>query len=158
MTSGPYAYVSNPMQLSMTLAFLAGLLCIGASFLKLGALADFLSRPILVGFMNGIALSIALVVPVVILEAIGSDYALHLRFSLAEEGPKAWRTVGRAITYAAITDMGAFLVFSFMDYGLLRQAALATVYVLACALVATTLIVPLCARRSELPAAAEVPA
>ncbi len=46
--------------LSVTLAFVAGLLCIGASFLRLGALADFLSRPILVGFMNGIALSIML--------------------------------------------------------------------------------------------------
>jgi len=46
--------------LSVTLALLAGLLCIAGSFLKLGALADFLSRPILVGFMNGIALSIVL--------------------------------------------------------------------------------------------------
>jgi MFS superfamily sulfate permease-like transporter len=46
--------------LSITLAFLAGLLCIGASFLNLGALADFLSKPILVGFLNGIALSIML--------------------------------------------------------------------------------------------------
>ncbi|MBK9470490.1 MAG: SulP family inorganic anion transporter [Gammaproteobacteria bacterium] len=48
------------MALSLTLAFLAGVLCIGASLLKLGVLADFLSRPILVGFMNGIALTIAL--------------------------------------------------------------------------------------------------
>lgn len=46
--------------LSITLAFFAGLLCIGASFLRLGALADFLSKPILVGFLNGIALSIIL--------------------------------------------------------------------------------------------------
>jgi high affinity sulfate transporter 1 len=46
--------------LSVTLAFLAGLFCIGASFFKLGALADFLSKPILVGFLNGIALSIIL--------------------------------------------------------------------------------------------------
>src|SRR6201993_2052956 len=46
--------------LSVTLALLAGVLCIGASFLRLGALADFLSRPILVGFLNGIALSIIL--------------------------------------------------------------------------------------------------
>jgi high affinity sulfate transporter 1 len=46
--------------LSVTLALLAGVLCIGASFLKLGALADFLSKPILVGFLNGIALSILL--------------------------------------------------------------------------------------------------
>jgi high affinity sulfate transporter 1 len=48
------------LSLSMTLAFLAGLLSVGASFFRLGALADFLSRPILTGFMNGIALSIAL--------------------------------------------------------------------------------------------------
>jgi len=46
--------------LSVTLALLAGVLCIAASFLRLGALADFLSKPILVGFLNGIALSIML--------------------------------------------------------------------------------------------------
>jgi high affinity sulfate transporter 1 len=46
--------------LSMVLAFLAGLLCIIARFFKLGALADFLSKPILVGFLNGMAISIAL--------------------------------------------------------------------------------------------------
>lgn len=46
--------------LSVTLAVLAGIMCIGASFLKLGALADFLSKPILVGFLNGIALGIIL--------------------------------------------------------------------------------------------------
>ena len=39
---------------------IAGLLCIGASFLRLGALADFLSRPILVGYLAGVALTIAL--------------------------------------------------------------------------------------------------
>jgi high affinity sulfate transporter 1 len=46
--------------LSVTLCLLAGVLCIGASFLRLGAMADFLSRPILVGFLNGIALSVIL--------------------------------------------------------------------------------------------------
>jgi high affinity sulfate transporter 1 len=46
--------------LSVVLALLTGLLCIAASFLRLGALADFLSRPILVGFLNGVALSIIL--------------------------------------------------------------------------------------------------
>ena len=46
--------------LSVTLALLAGVLCVGASFLRLGALADFLSKPLLVGFLNGVALSILL--------------------------------------------------------------------------------------------------
>ena len=44
--------------LSVVLASLVGLFCLGANFLRLGALADFLSNPILVGFLNGIALYI----------------------------------------------------------------------------------------------------
>src|SRR4051812_23525060 len=48
------------VSLSMALAFLAGMFCIAARFFRLGALADFLSKPILVGFLNGMALSIAL--------------------------------------------------------------------------------------------------
>ena len=46
--------------LSVMLTFLAGLFCIGASFLRLGVLADFLSRPILLGLLHGVALSIML--------------------------------------------------------------------------------------------------
>ena len=46
--------------LSMALCLIAGVLCIAASFLRLGAIADFLSKPILVGFLNGIALSVIL--------------------------------------------------------------------------------------------------
>jgi high affinity sulfate transporter 1 len=52
----PAAYT----HLSATLALLTGLICMGASFLRLGVLADFLSRPILVGFLNGVAVSIIL--------------------------------------------------------------------------------------------------
>ena len=46
------------LSLTMAMTALAGLFCIGASFLRLGAVADFLSRPILVGFLNGISLYI----------------------------------------------------------------------------------------------------
>jgi len=46
------------LSLSIAIAALAGLFCIGASFLRLGALADFLSKPILVGFLNGVSLHI----------------------------------------------------------------------------------------------------
>lgn len=52
----PQLYAS----LAVAMTFLAGVVCIGASFLKLGAVADFLSKPILVGFLNGVALSIFL--------------------------------------------------------------------------------------------------
>ena len=43
-----------------SLTLLTGILCVGASFCRLGGIADFLSKPILVGFLNGVALSIAL--------------------------------------------------------------------------------------------------
>jgi high affinity sulfate transporter 1 len=46
--------------LAIMLTFFTGLFCIAASFLRLGALADFLSKPILVGFLNGVAISILL--------------------------------------------------------------------------------------------------
>ena len=48
------------LSLSIALTFLTGLICIVASFFRLGVLADFLSKPILVGFLNGIAISIFL--------------------------------------------------------------------------------------------------
>jgi high affinity sulfate transporter 1 len=48
------------LSLSITLTFFTGLICIVASFFRLGAFADFLSKPILVGFLNGIAISIFL--------------------------------------------------------------------------------------------------
>lgn len=46
--------------LSGMLALLTGLICVAASFLRLGMLADFLSKPILVGFLNGIAITIVI--------------------------------------------------------------------------------------------------
>ncbi len=90
-----------------------------------------------------IPLSIALVVPLVVIAAIGSDYALHLRHGAHRDGPRVWGTVGRAVMYSAITDIGAFMIFTRMRYGLLHDAALATVAALVCALLATLLVVPL---------------
>ena len=46
--------------LSMALAVLTGLLCIAAGIFRLGFLADFLAKPILVGYLNGVAISIFL--------------------------------------------------------------------------------------------------
>ncbi len=46
--------------LAVNLAVLTGSVCIVAGLFRLGFLADFLGKPVLVGFMNGIALSIVL--------------------------------------------------------------------------------------------------
>jgi high affinity sulfate transporter 1 len=44
--------------LSIALTFLTGLFCVAGGFAGLGVIANFLSRPILTGYLNGIALSI----------------------------------------------------------------------------------------------------
>ena len=46
--------------LAVSLAVLTGVACAVAGFFRLGFLADFLGKPVLVGFMNGIAISIVL--------------------------------------------------------------------------------------------------
>ncbi|BAL26669.1 SulP family inorganic anion transporter [Azoarcus sp. KH32C] len=58
----PIAAVGSPeyRAWSLALTFLVGLMCLVASRMRLGAFADFLSKPILIGFLNGIALSIVL--------------------------------------------------------------------------------------------------
>src|SRR4029079_9041391 len=57
-TVGPIA-AGNPEKaavLAAVLAILSGLLLVLASFARLGAIADFLSKPVLVGYMTGAAL------------------------------------------------------------------------------------------------------
>jgi MFS superfamily sulfate permease-like transporter len=74
------------LALAIALTFITGVLLIGASLLRLGALADFLSKPILVGFMNGVAIN-------VVLSQIGALFGLRLE----SEGivPRAIEFVGR---------------------------------------------------------------
>jgi high affinity sulfate transporter 1 len=103
--------------LSVTLAFLAGLFCIGASFLKLGALADFLSKPILVGFLNGIALSI-------ILGQLGKIFG----FSIASGGivPRLYEFIsklGSTHWPTLAIGLGVFLVLELSSYFLKRVPA-----------------------------------
>jgi len=44
--------------LSIVLAMMVGVICLGAGLLRLGGIADFLSRPILMGFLHGLAIEI----------------------------------------------------------------------------------------------------
>jgi high affinity sulfate transporter 1 len=46
------------LALSVALSMIVGVMCVAAGLLRLGVVAEFLSRPILTGFMNGIALTI----------------------------------------------------------------------------------------------------
>src|SRR6201996_3917231 len=53
-------HANSLMSLSIVLALFTGVLCILAGFLRLGFVADFLAKPILVGFLNGVAIHIFL--------------------------------------------------------------------------------------------------
>lgn len=75
--------------LAIALTFITGLLCVGASFLRLGALADFLSKPILVGFMNGVALN-------VVLSQIGILFGIRIESSGIV--PRAWEFLNKLST------------------------------------------------------------
>jgi high affinity sulfate transporter 1 len=74
------------LTLSVTLGVVTGLICIVASFLKLGVLADFLSKPILVGFLNGVALSVVL-----------GQMGKMLGFSVESGGilPRLWEIISK---------------------------------------------------------------
>jgi high affinity sulfate transporter 1 len=50
--------LNRVISLTMALTMLTGVFCIVAGFARLGFLTNFLARPILVGYLNGIALSI----------------------------------------------------------------------------------------------------
>lgn len=51
--------IARLVMLAGTLAVMIGLICIAGSLLRLGFLADFLSKPVIVGFMHGLAAVIA---------------------------------------------------------------------------------------------------
>ena len=59
--AGP-AVAGSPefITLTIVLAFVVGILLIIAGILRLGVLADFLSRPVLDGFVVGVAISIVI--------------------------------------------------------------------------------------------------
>jgi high affinity sulfate transporter 1 len=74
------------LDLALVLTLITGLLCLGASLLKLGALADFLSKPIIVGFMNGVAIN-------VVLSQLGNLFGFRIEAS--DIVPRAWEFVTR---------------------------------------------------------------
>ncbi len=74
------------VDLAIALTLITGLLCVGASFLKLGALADFLSKPIIVGFMNGVAISI-------VLSQLGNLFGI--RIDASGIVPRAWEFLAK---------------------------------------------------------------
>ncbi len=89
---------------SIALTFLTGLFCVVASRLSLGVLADFLSRPILSGFLNGIAFSIMFgQVGKMLGFSLQSDDFIEQIFEIARRLPQThWPTLAVALATLAI--------------------------------------------------------
>lgn len=93
----------------------------------------------------GILVGIGLIVPVIFITSIGSDYAAHLSWNILKTGHphEVYETTGKAIFFSALTDFGAFFVFSFSYLRGVSGQALATSLAIASIFVVTMLVVPL---------------
>ena len=85
------------LDLSIALTFLTGLLCIAGGIAGLGVIANFLSRPILTGYLNGIALSI-----------IASQLGTLLGFKVVSAG--FFRTLGEVGSRLSETHIVTFVI------------------------------------------------
>jgi len=90
--------------LSVALSVLTGLICITAGLFRLGFVADFLAKPILVGYLNGVAISI-------FLGQIGKVFGFSLQargivprlVELVQKLPQThWPTLGVAVLTLAV--------------------------------------------------------
>ncbi|HDZ9288164.1 TPA: SulP family inorganic anion transporter [Vibrio cholerae] len=91
-------------QLVMTMTAMTGLWCILASRLKLGIFADFLSRPILLGLLNGVALTI---IVGQFAKVLGLKYEKRYLLERIVEAPELlyslhWQTLGLSALTLAI--------------------------------------------------------
>lgn len=92
-----------------------------------------------------IQVGIQLIVPIIFITSIGSDYAAHLTWNILKTGSphEVYRTTGKAILFSAITDFGAFFVFSFSYLNAVKDQSLATSAAILAIFVVTMLVVPL---------------
>jgi high affinity sulfate transporter 1 len=114
---------------AMSLTLLTGVLCVAASRFRLGFLADFLSRPILVGLLNGVAVTILVSQSgkVLGLSLAGRDTIGQVRSLIAQLPHTHWPT--------ALLSGGTFAAFFLVK--LLWPRGPASLLALAGAMIAT---------------------
>lgn len=93
----------------------------------------------------GIGLSVTLMLPLVFIMSIGSDYAVHLVWGMekVKDANRVWGTVGRAIFASAITTLGSFALFTPMRNLMMRSSMIATAIAIAMIFIVTILVIPL---------------
>ena len=92
-----------------------------------------------------IGLAITLMLPLVFIFNIGTDYAVHMIWNLRKvpDAREVWGTTGKAIFFSAITTAGAFAVFTFIRNVAVSETMVATTIAIGVIFVATLLVIPI---------------
>lgn len=92
----------------------------------------------------GIGLAITLVLPLIFIIALGTDYTVHLLWSNRVVGDlrEVFRTVGKAILFSFLTTLGPFVIFIGIQDLSVRKTMLATAIAIFFIFVITILTVP----------------
>ncbi len=95
-------------------------------------------------FIN-IGLAITLMLPLVFIFNIGTDYAVHIIWSLKKVGNarEVFETTGKAILFSAITTAGAFAVFTAIRNVAVSRTMMATTLSIFVIFAATMLVIPI---------------
>jgi len=92
-----------------------------------------------------IGLAITLMLPAVFITSIGADYAIHMAWNLIKnpDREEVYGVVGKAVLFSAITDIGAFAIFTQTQNVAASEAMVATVLAIAVMFVVTIMTMPL---------------
>lgn len=92
-----------------------------------------------------IGLAITLMLPAVFITSIGADYAIHMSWNLLKnpDRTEVYGVVGKAVLFSAITDIGAFAIFTQTQNVAASEAMLATVLAIGVMFVVTIMVMPL---------------
>lgn len=92
----------------------------------------------------GIQVSLTLMLPIIFITAIGSDYAVQYVWNLRRMGDpdRVFGVVGKGVLFSMVTTVVAFLIFSRGNLVLASQSALATALAILVIYVVTLLLVP----------------
>lgn len=95
-------------------------------------------------FIN-IGLAITLMLPIVFIFNIGTDYVVHMIWNIKKVGNsrEVFATTGKAILFSAITTAGAFAIFAFIQNVAVSRTMIATTVAIGVIFIATMLVVPI---------------
>lgn len=107
----------------------------------------------------GIGMAITLVIPIVFIICLGTDYTVHLIWSTkrTQQVRQVFLTTGKSIFFSWITTVGPFLIFIGIQDLSVRKTMLATALAITIIFVVTMLVVPSFYPVEERPVARPVP-